>query len=392
MNMFACTIGSLGGLDSHHRALETASWRQCRVAVASLFPLRVWDYTRREIPWGERVPVQHIFTYLVHPKKGADEPQQVNGSAVRLEGKMFTLLNDVYAKSDKECDIDITFAPTPDGRQQNDCRDLICDYLGHPTLVNGRAIAERLEKHTDRRSGTGLLFLIAGGEGREHKIVISRFPTDNAIYVDENPHNLSVEFLERVFMKNKASYKAVVYQDGSLRGGFWKGRAIDKQLNSPGGEQSNYWILDFLASEFTVTAAAGTRRLAHALRNATKEADLGIKQEIIAAATLANGLAGQRLSINDFGERFGLSPAARNAINSKLKTPRLAQERFVFDFAEFRSVVTFKSVELSNGGMLTAPSPDFDNVFHQEFVDEVHGQVRFTTEGRIVNEKLKSKT
>ena len=250
-------------------------------------------------------------------------------------------------------------------------------------------IAERLEKHTDRRSGLGLLFLIAGKEGRDHKIVISRFPTDNAIYVDENPRNLTVEFLERVFMKNKASYKAVAYRNVSLRAGFWTGYAIDKQLNSPAGELSNYWIIDFLASEFTVTAAAGTRRLAYALRNAAKKSDLDVKQEITAAATLAGGLVGQRLSINDFGERFGLSQVARAAVAHELKTPRLAQERFEFDFAEFQTLLAFKSVELSNGGTLTAPSSNFDDVFRKEFVDEEERQVRFTTEGRVVNEKLK---
>jgi hypothetical protein len=114
--------------------------------------------------------------------------------------------------------------------------------------------------------------------------VISRFPTDNAIYVEEDKSKLSVEFLERVFMKNKASYKAVVYKDASLNAGFWNGQAIDKQLNNPSGEVSNYWILDFLSSRLTVTATAGTRRLAIAMLAAIKKSDLKIKQEIIAAA------------------------------------------------------------------------------------------------------------
>jgi hypothetical protein len=69
------------------------------------------------------------------------------------------------------------------------------------------SIAERLALNTDQRSGLGLLFLIVGKEGKEHKIVLSRFPTDSAIYVDENPTALTVEFLERVLMKNKTSYK-----------------------------------------------------------------------------------------------------------------------------------------------------------------------------------------
>ena len=46
---------------------------------------------------------------------------------------------------------------------------------------------------------------------------------------------------------------------------------MDKQLNSPGGQLSDYWIGDFLLSEFSVTPAAGTRRLALALRDAARE-------------------------------------------------------------------------------------------------------------------------
>ena len=335
------------------------------------------------------MPVEHIHTYLVHPRKGSTAASQANGTTVTLNGRLFDLLNNIYVRSDQQCDISITFAPALDGRQQNDCRDLIRDYLRHPTLATGRAIADRLERQTDQRSGLGLLFLIAGRGDRDHKIVISRFPTDTAIYVDENPRALTVEFLERVFMKNRASYKAVAYQHASLQAGFWTGNAVDKQLNSPGGKLSNYWISDFLASEFTVTAAAGTRRLAIALRNAAKNSDLDVKQEITAAATLARGLAGQRLSINDFGEQFHLSEAAKAAIADQLKTPRLGQERFEFDLTEFQTMVPFKSVELSNGGTLTAPFAEFEEVFRKELVDEEHQQVRFTTEGRIVDEQLK---
>lgn len=333
--------------------------------------------------------VQHICTYLVHPGKSGAEPSKLTGLEVELEGNLFNLLNNIYAKSDDECDIDITFSPTKDGVQQNDCRDLICEHLGSPTLETGKAIAQRLERNTDGRSGLGLLFLIAGKEGREHKLVISRFPTDNAIYVDEDPRKLTVRFLERVFLKNKTSYKAVAYRDTSLRGGFWNGKAIDRQLNSPAGELSNYWIVDFLASEFTVTPAAGTRRLANALRNAAKRAELEVKREIVAVATLAAGLARNRLSIEEFSERFGLSDAARTAILKELKSPRLAKDRFQFDVHEFQSIIAFRSVELSNGATLTAPSPDFEEVFTEEMVG-ARGEVRFTTQGKVLNEKLRS--
>lgn len=334
------------------------------------------------------MPVQHIHAFVAHPRKGRPSPAQANGTAVKLNGKMFDLLQNIYAKADQECDVGITFAPTAEGTQQNDCRDLICKYLEDSTLANGRAIAERLEHHTDGRSGIGLLFLIAGKEGRDHKFVVSRFPTDNAIYVEEDPAKLILEFLDRVFMKNKTSYKAALYQDASLKGGIWHGKAIDKQLN-PAGEVSNYWIADFLLSQMTTTPAQGTRRLASALRNAAQKADLSVKREIVAAATLAATLGGQRVSINEFANRFNLSPAARVAIGNELKTSRLAQEIFQFDATEYQDIIAFKSIELSNGGTLTAPSADFDDVFEQE--ETADGEVRFQTQGRIVNEKLKPK-
>lgn len=334
--------------------------------------------------------IEHIHTFVVHPRKGNNEASSINGTAVSMKGQLFDLLHEIYQRSEQECDVDITFLPNNQGKQQNDCRDLLCTYLADPTLRNGRAIAARLEQHTDKRSGLGLLFLISGKVGREHKIVVSRFPTDNAIYVDEDPEKLTVEFLERVFMKNKASYKAVAYQGASLKSDLWSGKAIDRQLNTPSGEFSNYWVIDFLLSQLTVTAAAGTRRLASALRNAAKKSDLNIKQEIIAAATLAPGLAGQKLSIEDFVQRFGLSENSSKAIMNELKTPILAKQVFQFDLDEFKSLIAFKSVELSNGGTLTAPSNAFDDVFKQDRVPGEEGRVRFSTEGKVINEKLKS--
>lgn len=302
---------------------------------------------------------------------------------------MFDLLDGIYAKSDIECDVDITFSPTPNGKQKNECRDLIVSYLAKPNLPKGEKLAERLALHTDGRSGLGLLFLIAGKVGQERKILLSRFPTDSAIYVDENPKKLSVQFLERVFMKNKTSYKAVVYQHASLKAGFWSGRAIDKQLNTLSGEPSNYWISDFLLSDFTTTAAMGTRRFAIALRDAAKNSSLSVKQELTAAGTLAGGLAGQKGTIEDLLRRFGLSPEARNAVLKELKSPQIAQEVFRFDAVTYKDLIAYKSIELSNGALLTADTEKFDRVFQQQPSGR-DGEVKFETTGKVVDEKLKT--
>ena len=316
---------------------------------------------------------------------------EVDGTEIPLSGGMFSLLRGIYERSDEECNIQINFRPRADGKQQNECRDLLTGHLTGRNLDTARLLAERLRDTTDGRSGLGLLFLIAGTEGSSQKVVISRFPTDSAIFVDETAQKFTVAFLERVFMKNKGSYKAVVYQDTSLQGGFWIGRAIDKQINGRGDQLSDYWITDFLLSEFATTPAAGSRRLAKALRDAVNKVPVAIKEELISAARLAGGLAGKPISINSFADQFSLSYEARRALVDRLKSPRTAQEQFLLDISEFRNHLAYRSIELDNGALLIADSADFETVFERQFVDEARETVEYSTRGKIVNEQLKPK-
>ena len=112
------------------------------------------------------MPVQRIHAYLVHPKKGDEDSSQPPGTDVPLSGPMFDLMDAIYSKSENDCDIDITFRSTPDGKQQNDCRDLLVAYLAAQSLASGQTIADRLGMTTDLRSALGLLFLIVG-RGRQ---------------------------------------------------------------------------------------------------------------------------------------------------------------------------------------------------------------------------------
>lgn len=333
--------------------------------------------------------IQHIHTFLVHPSKNATATHQIGGAQVMLTGKLFNMLNHVYQNAERECTIGISFNQGADGTQTNPCRSLLLDYIINPSLPNGRAIANRLASYTTNRSGLGLVFLILGREGADHKIVLSRFPAHSAILAEEDQRNLNVEFLERVFMRSATSYKAVVYQHRSTVAGFWMGNAVDKQIDSREVEISTYWIKDFLDSDFRTTAAAGSRRLALAMKDTARKAtDLDVKREIAAAVALSPGLNGQTLTVRQFIDRFGLSNGARDAIVSELKHPELIEERFQFDAPEFARQVPYRTVELNSGAILTAQAAEFDEVFTQEVVDaEVH-EVRFSTTGIVVGEKL----
>jgi hypothetical protein len=335
------------------------------------------------------MPIEHIHTYLVHPGKGTEEASRIRGNALALDGKVFALLDEIYVNSDRDCPIEISFNHQEDGTQQNPCRDLILAYLGQPTVRRGYHLAERLERVTTHRSGLGLLFLIAGKEGREHKFVISRFPADVGILAEENERALTVEFLDRVFMKRATTYKAAAYRDASLNAGFWLGRAVDKQINSDMVQLSNYWIAEFLDSDFRTTAAAGTKRLAVALRDAArKSSDVAVKTEIAAAVTLGQSLDGQRLSVNEFASRFGLSASAQTALAGEIKNPAVLVERFQFDAKEFVKQVPYRSIELNTGVIMTADAAQFDRVIQQEVIDPREGKVRLSTEGKIMNDKL----
>jgi hypothetical protein len=334
-----------------------------------------------------------IHSFLVHPGKNADDVPPISGTRVSRgeANRLVQMLEDIYNKSEAECTIDISFNHAANGTQQNDCRDLIIAYAEHRRIEDGRAIARRLQDVTTNRSKLGLLFLIAGDEGQHSKLVVSRFPADSGILAEQNAGGLSVQFLERIFMKSAYTYKSAVYRDRLSTTAFWTGRAIDRQSNAGADAISDYWIKEFLASDFRTTSAAGTRRLADALRTATAEAsDVAIKASLIAAAQLAQGLGGQTTSITEFMTKFALPAAAQEVLRRQVHNPALLGERFRVDAGEFERRLPLRTIELDNGGILTAPAPKFDEVFTREAAAD--GRQRFATEGRVVDEKLRRRS
>lgn len=332
--------------------------------------------------------IEHLHTYLVYPNKGVAEPRLISGTDVPLEGEVFKLLQDVYVKSERECSIDIAFNQPAAGAAENQCRALLLAYARAPSVATGLPLATRLGAWSTKRSALGLLFLATGMIGRQRKIVIARFAANSGILADENREALSVEFVERVFLRSVGSYKAVLYQDSVTNHGFWTAKAVDRQINSSETEVSRYWITDFLDSDFKTTSATGTRVLAVAMRSAAKATEsLDIKKEITAAATLGAGLNGQVMTANDFIARLGLSQPAREAITGQMRHQGLLNEQFRFSAEEFNRQLPYRSVELHSGAILTAAATDFDQVFaHGEPNDE--GEVTYSATGRVVSEKL----
>jgi hypothetical protein len=328
-----------------------------------------------------------IHSFLVHPEKSKTESTPIHGTTVTKEGKLLRMLTEVFEAAPAECTFDIAFNASAAGEQENECRDLVVNYTKAPTKPHGLKLAQRLQTVTTNRSGLGLLFLMVGTEGKSHRIVLSRFPADSGIVAQEEGTGLTVEFIEQIFMKSATAYKSVVYEGKSFDGDFWTGRAIDKQINSE-ITISNYWIRDFLLSDFAVTGARGTRRLAVALREAMNTADsMSVRQELAAAAQLAANLGGKVISGTSFAQKYNLSPEARDSIMVAMKNEKLFSEQFTFVADEFSQHVAFRSVELDNGALLTASAASFDKVFARETLPQA--KVKFTTTGQVVDDKLR---
>lgn len=300
------------------------------------------------------------------------------------------MLEGIFASDIGPHDFEITFNPLPDGTQANECRSLLLAFQAAPTIETGAPIAVRLQQVTDNRSGTGLLFLLAGNHGLRKRSVISRFPTDQAVLADTSAGGLAVEFLEQVFIKRLSSYKALLVEHEKPNNGYWKGIATDRQAGRSGEHISEYWLKEFLNADFSETPAQGTRRLARALKDAVKSSSsLSVKSEIAHASSLAStAFAGKSLTIGQFCDHFGFSAAAKDIIKSSLPKSSLFGKMFKFDPGEFKNVAPYRTVEMNTGALLTAPNDDFEEIFESH---EIGGQIEYTTRGTVRDQRIAKK-
>jgi len=334
--------------------------------------------------------IYHIFSSLVPPGKH-DPTIEIHGSPITLEGKLYGMLANIYDKADEECNIPIRFLAAPNGTQSNEVREAFVDLVEEPTLERVTRLAQRLSAVSTARSGLGLLFVIVGKVGNDHKLLISRFPANPGILAEANDKGLSVALVEKVFMKNVASYKAALYRSPLPKAEFWNGAVVDKQLAQMGESAANYWIKEFLRSDLLTTSKAGSRRLAIAMKQAVKDAtSVDEKQRLISAITLLSGMKDQTLTPREVLDRFSLGSSLRDAVLANLPTPEAADAAFVLDISEFRAIAAFRTVELDSGGALTAATDEFDKVFAKEVMGN-DGTVRFSTVGHVVDERVKGR-
>jgi hypothetical protein len=337
------------------------------------------------------MPITNAFAYLIAPGKNLAATPAISDKEIDIQDdKLSSMLATIFADEAGTHNFEITFNPATDGTQVNECRSLLLAFEANPSAVSGLSIAQRLQLVTDNRSGIGHFFLLLGQHGLKKRLVISRFPTDQAILADIASGSLAVEFLEQVFIKRLSSYKAASFEHETPSNGFWKGIAIDRQAGQSGEHISEYWLRDFLKADFSETPAQGTRRLVTALKTALKRnPSLSVKSEIAHASSLASAVFHNKpLTIGEFCNHFGLSTAAQETIKTALPKPGLFGKTFTFDSNQFKKVAPFRTVEMNTGAILTAPNDEFETIFKTSVTD---GVVEYRTFGVVNDQRLAKK-
>lgn len=331
--------------------------------------------------------LEAIYSFLTYPKRGKSNTPAAPGVEIPLdEGKLCSMLREVFDQSGRQCDVKVMFT-SPGAKQENEVRSDLLALAKKPSAATALPLATRLEQSTTGVSGMGLLFVCIGKDGAHRRIAISRFPADEGVVAERASDKLTVQFVDQVFLKSAYSYKAATYVSEGKPDELWFGHVVDKQINHGNKSVSDYWIVDFLRSELSTTSAAGTKRLANAIKAAiASTTDIAVKGQIAAAAQLAANLPGKAMTIAKFCESFNFSPETTRAILSKVTPARLVDEKFRFDAAEFARHVAYKQVELNNGAVLTAPADKFDECFRET---KRKDERTYTTTGQIVDERLK---
>src|SRR5438477_9998792 len=75
------------------------------------------------------MPIERVHSFLVHASKHAEEQPNISayisGAQISRNGPLFAMLSSVFNRAHEECDIDIVFRPEDQGRQQNECREIM---------------------------------------------------------------------------------------------------------------------------------------------------------------------------------------------------------------------------------------------------------------------------
>jgi hypothetical protein len=338
---------------------------------------------------GLGMKIKKIFGFVVPIGKGLDnvEDSKIQGSEILSTNKLFQKLTQLFNQSEKDCDISIGFIPKED-KQKNDVRDLVVNLCNEFTLENCKPLVKSLIYLTDNKIKEGLLFFVYADDNKDNKILITRYPSEEAIRVKKEKGECVFEVIGDVYLKNSKKYKAVYYQ--KTIEDYWSGYAVDKQINDDNMKEiSNYWIKDFLQSQLGLNTIRGSEMLAKAVKKTIDETtDDKIREELIGVTTLVKNTDSKTMTFNNFFDKMNLSKRAKDEVMQKVNNSVLWNSSFKFDSTIFSKNCHYLYKILDNGAIAIAPAENFPTVWHEEVAK--NGKVKLSTVGKKIRTRVKN--
>lgn len=350
-------------------------------------------------PTGVAMTNQAMTLFKIHAYEVI--PQRLQTTAVDPRGGAFSadaeFKNELkkYLKNSKLANRpEIAFriaSKTPAGINAHAVRKSIIDYLFAAPATSKKAsleLAMRLSKAMDDRSPYTLLMLAAyKGEKDDsyRRLVLWAFPKDEPFkFSASKTGTAKIEIPENIFSRSSSFKKGSLYEGFQTNDAFLQGFVIDRQAETSWGTAADYWVSQFLDSQFTLTGSAGTRLLARTLKithnDLSEQADRNQITDSIQAAFTSNR---RRWSLQQYAKEYLTGIAETTFLaNAPAETVRT---KFDFNKQEFEEKVQLRVFRLSDDVVVAAPFSTIDKSV--KLVGKDASQIRVT--GTIVEETVK---
>jgi hypothetical protein len=333
--------------------------------------------------------------YVVPPCAGmstAEARRAIRGSSIDVSTIPQGFFLPLFGAAVTSCRIGIVFAPEG-GEQRNPVRDLLVAIVGDAQGAKDRAcrdLACRLAEATTRRSPGGLFVVLSGRLGDMWRVVLWKFPADEALQAEISDGSITINLLRDAFSKSSSYFKAAVFEGGPAERAFWEGRVEDRQTKQRLREVADFWVEGFLAARLAFKPAHGTRVLARALRQLLSRVDsAGDRDALIAAATVAKAHPGRLISIGGFAGDY-LPEELGEVLIEIAGGSEVADHAFELDSETLEKEFKVRSLMLDNQFTVKGPMDEFDDVVRVRDTDEP-GQVEVTLSGSLTSEKIGSR-
>jgi hypothetical protein len=262
-------------------------------------------------------------------------------------------------KSEKLTDVTLRLNEDPEADRTSPVRDAIMDLAFRKDVEAEAAalsLASQLSRAMDERS-LECLMLIAGyrEDGKATRRVAAWiFPQDEAFRFSSGDDGNDLELLTEIFSRTSALRKMVVFEGKDLATHFLGARVLDFQTGRS-DDVAGFWIERFLEARLSITAAAGTKVLADALKRAA-DADLNPaeNQQVHSAALAIHTMPQTHWSLQEIADNF-LSGKARDVFLSAAGNQATRTSTFELDRPALQRGLSYRNFQLPNNVWVSAP-------------------------------------